>query len=120
MASTLTNLLYHVVFSTKDRQSLLGSDLREDLYAYIGGVVRGERGRLLEIGGRPDHVHLLARFSPAVSLSHMLQRIKGNSSRWVNDGRRVRGRFAWQRGYAAFTVSESAANGVAEYIRDQG
>ena|SRR5947209_4315311 len=61
MASTLTNLLYHIVFSTKERIPLIDDALRDSLYDYIGGILRGQRGILLEIGGMPDHVHLLVK-----------------------------------------------------------
>ena len=55
MANTYTNLLYHIVFSTKNRRPLIREDDKENLYAYIGGIIRGERGAQLEIGGMPDH-----------------------------------------------------------------
>jgi putative transposase len=115
MPSSLTNLLYHAVFSTKDRAPDLTPALREDLYPYVGGIVRGERGRLLEIGGTANHVHLLAAFPPTVSVSQMMHRVKGNSSHWAPGN----ARFGWQRGYAAFTVSESVAGAVRAYIEGQ-
>jgi REP element-mobilizing transposase RayT len=85
MADTFTNLLYHLVFSTKNRQPLITEDVRERLYQYMGGIIRGEGGSLLEIGGVPDHVHLLARFKPDVSVSEMIKRIKSKSSQWLNE-----------------------------------
>ena len=57
MASTLTNLLYHVVFSTKHRLPLIGDDIQQALYDYMGGIIRNQGGKTLEIGGMPDHVH---------------------------------------------------------------
>ncbi len=119
MPSTLTNLLYHVVFSTKGRQPEIVSGFRQDLYAYLGGIIRSENGRLIEIGGTSNHVHILARFSPAVSVSDMLKMIKGNSSRWVNKSGKRPARFAWQKGYGAFSVSESGCEAVVNYIRNQ-
>ena len=115
MPSSLTTLLHHVVFSTKERQALTTPELRDGLYAYMGGIVRGEGGRLLSIGGTANHVHLLAAFPAAVSVSDMMRRVKGNSSRWANAGRN----FGWQRGYAAFSVSESVAGSVRAYIEKQ-
>lgn len=85
MAGTFTNLLYHLVFSTKNRIPLIHISLESDLYAYIGGIIRGEGGVLLEIGGMPDHVHLLAKFKPSRSVAEMLNRIKAKSSKWVNE-----------------------------------
>lgn len=119
MAGTYTNLLYHLVFSTKGRYPLIGSDFKDDLYAYIGGIIRGEGGIVLEIGGMPDHVHLLAKFKPVVSVSEMLMRIKANSSGWVNEERVRFRKFGWQDGYAAFSVSESQVELVRHYIQSQ-
>ena len=82
--STYTSLTYHVIFSTKHRKPRIDAALRHDLFAYIGGIIRGEKGHLIEIGGTPDHVHILAGFHPTIDVSEMLQHIKGNSSKWVN------------------------------------
>ena len=119
MADTFTNLLYHLVFSTKDRRPRITDNIRERLYEYMGGIIRGEGGCLLEIGGVPDHVHLLARFKSDVSVAEMLKRIKAKSSKWLNElpGRSVR--FQWQVGYAAFSVSESRVPAVRAYIQRQ-
>src|SRR5688500_9341980 len=119
MADTFTNLLYHLVFSTKERRPLISDDIRERLYEYMGGIIRGEAGCLFEIGGVPDHVHLLARFKSDVSVAEMIKRIKAKSSKWLNEqpGRPVR--FQWQAGYGAFSVSESKASAVRTYIQRQ-
>ena len=119
MAGTFTNLLYHIVFSTKLRQPLIVTTLQEELYKYMGGIIRGEGGTLLEIGGMPDHVHLLTRFKADKSVSHMLQLIKANSSKWANERPEQNSRFAWQTGYAAFSVSESQVGVVRDYVRRQ-
>jgi REP element-mobilizing transposase RayT len=117
--STFTSLTYHIVFGTKYRRSRISEPFRDELYAYIGGIIRGEKGSLIEIGGMPDHIHILAGFSPAVSVSDMLRRIKGNSSKWANEQHNFVDRFEWQTGYGAFTVSHSQAPSVSEYIRNQ-
>ena len=118
MPNTYTKLLVHVVFGTKNRTATIPADLREDLYSYIGGIVRGEAGSLRAIGGMPDHVHLLVRVGPQASISNLMQKVKANSSRWLS--RRIRhGSFAWQSGYAAFSVSGSAAGTLMRYIANQ-
>jgi putative transposase len=120
MAGTYTNLLYHLIFSTKDRIPLITKGLQEDLYSYMGGIVRGEGGTLMEIGGVADHVHLLTKFKPTKSVSEMLNRIKAKSSKWVNEEHASNLRkFGWQDGYAAFTVSESLVPSVRRYIVGQ-
>jgi putative transposase len=119
MPSTYTNLLYHIVFSTKNRIPLIADDLREELYKYIGGIIRAEGGAQIEIGGTKDHVHILAKFKPAISISEMLNKIKANSSKWANDHKMEYHKFGWQEGYAAFSVSKSQAPAIAQYIRNQ-
>jgi REP element-mobilizing transposase RayT len=119
MAGTFTNLLYHLVFSTKNRLPLITKNLQPDLYSYMGGIIRGEGGKLLEIGGMPDHVHLLAKFKPTKSISEMLGRIKAKSSKWANEERMKMRKFGWQDGYAAFSVSESQVEPVRGYIQNQ-
>ena len=119
MATTFSNLLYHIVYSTKDRVPSIDGDLREPLYEYIGGIIRGERGILLEIGGVPDHVHLLAKFKTDIAVSMMVQKIKGNSSGWVNERSSRAEHFEWQVGYGIFSVSGSLVDKVRRYIRNQ-
>jgi REP element-mobilizing transposase RayT len=119
MPSTYTNLLYHIVFSTKERVPLIADDWQEELYRYIGGIIRAEGGVQLEIGGIDDHVHILAKFKPAISVSEMLNKIKANSSKWANDHKMKMRKFAWQEGYAAFSVSESQVPNLVTYIRNQ-
>jgi putative transposase len=117
MAKTYTKLVYHIVFSTKERIPLITAEIQDRLYSYLGGIIRGEKGSLLEIGGVTDHVHLLARFGAATAVSDMVQRIKGSSSHWLNQ--EPGSWFAWQNGYGAFTVSESQVARVRKYIQRQ-
>lgn len=119
MANTFTNLLYHIVFSTKDRIPVIHEGMRERLYEYMGGIIRGERGVLLEIGGVPDHVHLLVKLKSDMAVAEIVRLVKSNSSKWLNELEGARGRFEWQTGYGAFSVSESQARKVRQYIRTQ-
>ena len=119
MASTLTNLLYHIVFTTGKKQDLITPALFIELCSYIGGIIREEKGKLLKIGGTLNHVHLLARFSASVSVSEMMWRVKGSSSKWVNESSKSASHFTWQRGYGAFSVSESFVENVVNYIENQ-
>src|SRR5947209_7705543 len=101
MANTYTKLLYHIIFSTKRREPLITPGLRDDLYSYIGGILRAKKDMLVEIGGMPDHLHLVIRIRPDVSVAEILRLVKANSSKWVNERPKARGRFAWQEEYAA-------------------
>ena len=119
MGGSHHSLTYHIVFATKGRTKMIEAKLRLALYPYLGAVIRGEGGRLLAIGGTMSHIHLLASLPPTASVSEILRRLKGNSSRWINSHKRCRGRFSWQRGYGAFSVSESAVKRVKAYIENQ-
>jgi REP element-mobilizing transposase RayT len=112
-----TNLLYHIVYATKERAPMITNDLRPRLHGYLGGIVRGLDGVPIEINGMADHVHILARLRPTISVSEFMSKLKSNSSSWAK--RQTRGRFAWQARFAAFTVSESQAERVRRYIRNQ-
>ena len=117
--STYTNLLYHVVFSTKDRRPLIADAFRERLHEYVGGTLRGLGGTALEINSVSDHIHILARLKPYPSVSDALRDLKANAAKWLNEEvLRIR-KFGWQDGYAAFTVSESQVPRVKRYIRNQ-
>ena len=117
MPHSYTNLLYHIVFATKGRSPLLDMELRPRLYDYLGGTVRGLGGVTLEIGGVADHVHALVKLRQDIAVSEFLKKLKANSSGWLNRSRRDK--FAWQEGYAAFTVSESQVERVRRYIKVQ-
>ena len=119
MPTTHHGILIHVVFSTKQRFKLLKSAWRNELFAYIGGITKENKSMLLKAGGVEDHVHLLLKMSPAYSISETVKLIKGNSSRWINEQRKVNARFSWQRGYGAFSVSESQMEIVGNYIANQ-
>ena len=119
MASTLTNLLYHIVFTTRKKQDFIIPELAMELYPYIGGIIREEKGKLLKIGGTLNHVHILAKFPASVSVSEMMRCIKGSSSKWTNENSKSTQHFLWQRGYGAFSVSESAVENVISYIGNQ-
>jgi putative transposase len=119
MSDTFTNLLVHIVFSTKHRAPLIQEPLQERLYEYLGGILRQKGGILLEIGGMPDHVHLLARIKADCSVAEIVGTIKSCSSKWVNPTFPQFEDFKWQVGYAAFSVSESQVSAVRRYIRNQ-
>ncbi len=119
MAGTYTKLIYHLIFSTKHREPLISPRLRTELYPYIGGILRDQDGHLLEVGGMPDHLHLLIRLKADISVSEIVRLVKANSSKWVNERPDQTGRFAWQRGYGAFTVNLSQASTVSQDVRNQ-
>ena len=117
--STYTNLLFHIIYSTKYRKPSIDPLWQDELYAYIGGILRDNRGVLLKAGGIEDHIHLLAKLPPTIAVSDMLRLMKANSSKWINETKKPKKSFEWQPGYAAFSVSESQVGTVESYIENQ-
>ena len=117
MFHTYRNLIYHVVFSTKDRAPLIARQIRPELFAYLGALVKELKGILLIINGIDDHIHLLISLPPTVGPSDTMRFIKANSSRWMSE--RTGTHFGWQKGFGIFSVSRSGVQAVMEYIRDQ-
>lgn len=117
MSATFLSLHYHVVFATKDRHPTIAPEWRSRLHEYLGGIIRGLGGTPDTIGGVADHVHILMGLRATHCLSDLMREIKKAASFWVHDnGPRS---FAWQEGYAAFSVSASSLDGVRGYIRRQ-
>lgn len=119
MPQSFTCLRYHLIWSTKHREHWITEDWRERLFEYIGGILRGNGGKLLAAGGMPDHVHLLADVSKRQAIADAVRDIKANSSKWVHETFEERQAFAWQTGYGAFTVSYSNCESVKRYIARQ-
>jgi len=116
MAGTFTCLNYHLVFSTKDRRPFIDAALQPRLYEYFGGTIRNEGGVLYQIGGLPDHVHVLARLRPVQAVSDFLRDLKSHSSGWVTDSFETHRTFQWQEGFGAFSVSKSDLSRVSDSI----
>jgi len=119
MANTFTQIHIHAIFVVQNRQSLIFESWEERLYKYISGIIRNNNHKLIAINGMPDHVHILFGLRPTQALSNLLQQIKGDSSKWINDNSFVKGKFSWQSGYAAFSYSKSQIHSVANYIENQ-
>jgi putative transposase len=116
MSHSFAQILIHLVFSTKDRQPTIPDSLEEELYKVIVGIGRSNKIEVLRVGGMPNHVHLLFALPRLVPLPEAVQKIKANSSRWV---RERTGKFEWQEGYGAFSVSASNREAVIRYIDEQ-
>ena len=114
MAHTYTSNLVHCVFSTKERASLIREP--ERLWQYFVGIARAKGMATLAVGGTGNHVHALIVLPPTIALAKAVQELKGNSSKWMNE---IGGGFGWQRGYGAFSISESGKDAVVAYIRGQ-
>lgn len=119
MPQSLSNILVHLVFSTKDRHSYLTPDIRTDLYPYVGGILRNLGVPLLQIGGVDDHVHLLLQLPRTMTVAQLVQEAKTSTSKWLKTKGPAFTNFSWQAGYAAFSVSPSDADAASRYIQTQ-
>jgi len=119
MTHTYTQLDYHLVWSTKNREPIITPLFQERLYEYIGGVFRDMNSVCLEIGGVADHLHILARISSTVSISDLIRDVKASSTRWMQKEVLRNGAFSWQEGYGAFSVSPSHLDPITQYIKNQ-
>lgn len=118
--STHQQLLYHIVFSTKNRKPYLeNEDHRAKVFAYMAGIAKNLGGFALEINGWIDHVHLLVRIPAKIAVSDFVGRLKSSTSKHINDNSGLIRKFGWQDGFGAFTVSRSKQDVVANYIRNQ-
>ena len=118
MSHTYTSLLAHVAFSTKNRLPYIQAEIASRLHHYLGGICRDQKCVALAVGGVEDHVHLLISYPPTIALANLLRDIKANSSKWVHETFPDR-EFAWQPGYAGFSVSKSGQPAVEHYIETQ-
>jgi len=119
MPGTYSQILLHIVFSTRGRAAFIKPAIQSRLYDYIGGLVRTEKGTLYAIGGMGDHVHLLVRWRTDATIAQLMRTVKARSSLWVHQTFPAFAPFAWQAGYAVFSVSKSAESDVKAYIENQ-
>src|ERR1700730_14402686 len=119
MSHTFSSLRIHVIFSTKERKQILREELQPKLWAYMAGIARNHKFEALKIGGTKGHCYALILLPPPIPLSKAGQTIKGCYSKWLHETGAAGAGFAWQEGYAAFSVSASQTDCVIEYIRNQ-
>ncbi len=116
MAHSFVCVYLHLVFSTKERLPLIPTEKLKPLERYIAGILRNHGMKALAVGGMLDHMHVLVSLSAEPGVAKVVNLVKANSSRWMREENR---KFAWQEGYAAFSVSASALDAVARYVKNQ-
>jgi putative transposase len=119
MPQSLAKVYLHLLFSTKNRESLLADDWRDELFQVLGGTTNNLGCQSLIVGGVADHVHLLFLLGRTIAIADAIGKIKSTSSLWVNQTHGLSTPFHWQGGYAVFSVSQSNVEAVREYIRRQ-
>lgn len=119
MADTYSQLFYHVVFAVRNREALIVPSIKEDLYKYIAGIISKQNQKLFIINGMPDHVHILINCKPNINLSDSVREIKEHSSKFMNAEKKMLGKFYWQAGFGAFSVSKKDVLMIINYIKNQ-
>jgi putative transposase len=119
MGHSYSNLLVHLVFSTKGRACSLSPNVQEQLWPYLGGIARNAQMKALAVGGTDDHVHLLLSIPATLPVAKAVQSIKGNSSLWIHKNYPGFSAFSWQEGYGAFSIGVSQIGKTIAYISNQ-
>ena len=119
MPNTYTQIHIQAVFAVQNRECIIGKQWKDEPYKYITGILQNYNHKLLAINGMPDHVHVFFGMRPDQSLPVLMQQVKGDSSKWINEKKFVHGKFSWQEGYGAFSYSKSQVPQVIKYIQRQ-
>ncbi|MES2139789.1 MAG: IS200/IS605 family transposase [Bacteroidota bacterium] len=117
--STYTQILYQIVFSTKNRERTLADDHREDLFKYIWGILKNKNCHLYRIGGVSDHIHIVTHLHPSISLASLVKDIKVASSEHIKTMHLFKNFNGWQDGYGAFTYSFKDKDKLINYVKNQ-
>ena len=119
MSHSYVSCYLHFIFSTKGRVPCLTPDIRERLWAYMGGIARERGMEAVSVGGEADHTHAVISLPATLSIAKGIQLIKGPSSKWLHEQFPAVRNFAWQEGYGAFSVGYASLPNVVDYIRQQ-
>jgi putative transposase len=119
MSQSFVQLYVHVVFHTKNNKKLILKEIEEELYSYIGGILRNLKSVTLQIGGTNDHLHILCSLPKTMSLADMVEEVKKSSSKWIKSKGVAFENFYWQDGYGGFSVSNYKVDVVTAYIKNQ-
>jgi REP element-mobilizing transposase RayT len=119
MPQSLSKVIIHIIFSTKDRKAWLDRTIRPRMHAYIATVCRDLNAEALRVGGVADHLHVVTTLPRTISHAAIVETMKKTSSKWIKGLDPQYRQFYWQRGYGAFSVSPSQLNAVLEYVESQ-
>jgi len=119
MPQSLAKIIVHIVFSTKNHAPFLSSDIREELFAYIAGILNKLDSRAILVNGTEEHVHILCLLSKNYAPCKVIEEVKKSSSKWIKTRSAALKTFQWQNGYGIFSVSQSNLAQVKDYIADQ-
>jgi len=117
--STYTQLIYQIVFSTKNRRPVLQKEKRDDLFKYIWGIMKNKNCHLYRINGVKDHLHIITHIHPSLPIAGLVKDIKLSSGNFIRKKNLFAGFEGWQSGYAAFTYKIDAVDNLIEYVKNQ-
>ncbi len=119
MPQSLSKVIIHIIFSSKDREPWLDPDVRPRMHAYVATICRDLNAEALRVGGVADHLHIVTTLPRSLSQADMVETLKKTSSKWIKGLNAKYRQFYWQRGYGAFSVSPSQLDAVLEYVENQ-
>ena len=119
MANTFTQIYIQTVFAVQWRQALSPKEHKEELHKYITGIIQNHDHKLIAINSMPDHIHILIGLRPRMAISELVQKVKADSTNFINRKRWVLGRFSWQEGFGAFSYGHSQLGSIIRYIENQ-
>lgn len=119
MPQSLTRMLVHIIFSTKNRVDIIAPEIETGLFGYIHGIVENNKSKLIAANGTANHVHLLVSLGRTVSISELVGDVKRDSSKWIKEQSAKFSQFYWQEGYGAFSVGQTEDEAVIAYIENQ-
>jgi len=119
MPQSLSKVLVHIIFSTKNRHNFISKEIKDELCRYISGILKNIKSEPVMINGVSDHIHILCTLPRTITQAGLLEEIKKSSSKWIKTKYRSFEKFAWQSGYGIFSVSSSLIKNVVTYIKNQ-
>ena len=119
MPNTYTQIHIQFVFAVKYRLALIDNSWKDELHQYITGIIQNKSHKMLQVNSMPDHLHMLLGFRPDENMSQLVQIVKSESTKWINDNHLCREKFSWQEGFGAFSYSKSHVPNVIRYIQNQ-
>lgn len=117
MAQSLSRVIIHIIFSTKNRQKFLIDEIRGRLHAYLATVLRDKGSVVFKVGGTSDHVHIACSLTRTFSQSDLIKKLKVSSTKWMKEN--FDESFSWQTGYGVFSIGESQLSALVSYIENQ-
>ncbi len=119
MSNTYSQIFIQIVFTVKGRENLIPISKRKELHKYITGIIKKRNQKLISVFAMPDHIHILIGIKPDIRISDLVRDIKTGTSKYIKENNWVKGKFAWQSGYGAFSYSKSQVDKVVKYIANQ-